>query len=84
MRVAKAAQTEIDSLSCCSFRRLRIAQSRERASFVEGRQTPREEDMMRRAFSISAALLVAMLAMVPEMATGAERTVLGEYFNATW
>jgi hypothetical protein len=39
---------------------------------------------MRQAVSISAALLVAMLAMVPEVATGAERTVLGEYFNATW
>ena len=40
--------------------------------------------MMKHAFSITAALLVAMLAMVPEVATGAERTVLGEYFNATW
>jgi len=40
--------------------------------------------MTRNAIAISAALLVAMLAMVPEVATGAQRTVLAEYFNATW
>jgi hypothetical protein len=40
--------------------------------------------MSRHAITITATLLVAMLAMVPEVVTGAERTVLGEYFNATW
>jgi len=39
---------------------------------------------MRHTSAVAAALLVAMLAVVPEVATGADRTVLGEYFNATW